>query len=37
VKALGTLRGLGLLSTARRVLIVHDLEGLKRHAFVTVR
>ncbi len=37
VKALTTLRGLGLLATARRVLIVHDLDGLKRHASVTTR
>jgi CRP-like cAMP-binding protein len=37
VKALGTLRGLGLLATARRVLIVHDLEGVRRHASVTAR
>jgi CRP/FNR family cyclic AMP-dependent transcriptional regulator len=37
VKALKTLRELGLLATARRALLVHDLDGVRRHASVTAR
>jgi CRP/FNR family cyclic AMP-dependent transcriptional regulator len=37
VKALSTFRGLGLLATARRTLIVHNLDALRRHASVTAR
>lgn len=37
VKALKALRELGLIATARRSALVHDLEGIRRHASVTAR